>query len=270
MFESYRRIKLFLSKKEGDFIHDLEQSFFALVNASRDPNVPFFSSSEYSIFSYLSNSVLLASPFAGMLRLLKELWFKNSLPAYGAYVRPMPYSNEVGLRMLIGGATREDTFLGYHITPLFSYYGYHRPVFRVLLRLNRGKIHDSRHYAILVTATNVEILMNILGINLVRLVALASGNTEIQSSSLEGPFLGYESEATFTFDFFTLVLEFASNVLCAGSGLYVDSILESQGIIVKVRCLDFIFFVNLIILLCKPIAEHAENGLKFTIVRPYN
>ncbi|RYR38884.1 hypothetical protein Ahy_A09g044172 [Arachis hypogaea] len=35
MFESYRRIKLFLSKKEGDFIHDLEQSFFALVNASR-------------------------------------------------------------------------------------------------------------------------------------------------------------------------------------------------------------------------------------------
>ncbi|XLS44824.1 hypothetical protein HN51_001689 [Arachis hypogaea] len=35
MFESYRRIKLFLSKKEGDFIHDLEQSFFALVNACR-------------------------------------------------------------------------------------------------------------------------------------------------------------------------------------------------------------------------------------------
>ncbi|KAL4343780.1 hypothetical protein AHAS_Ahas11G0112600 [Arachis hypogaea] len=46
MFESYRCIKLFLSKKE-------------------DLNVPFFSSSEYSIFSYLSNLVLLASPFAG-------------------------------------------------------------------------------------------------------------------------------------------------------------------------------------------------------------
>ncbi|XLT09392.1 hypothetical protein HN51_055185 [Arachis hypogaea] len=94
MFESYRRIKLFLSKKEGDFIHDLEQSFFALVNASRDPNVPFFSSSEYNVFSYLSNSVLLASAFAGIM-------------------------------------------------------------------------------AILATATNVEILMNILGINLVGLVALA-------------------------------------------------------------------------------------------------
>lgn len=29
---------------------------------------------------------------------------------------------------------------------------------------------------------------------------------------------------------------------CAGSGLYVDSILESQGIIVKVRCLGIFSF----------------------------
>ncbi|KAI4306943.1 hypothetical protein L6164_030180 [Bauhinia variegata] len=70
----------------------------------------------------------------------------QSLAAYGAYVRPMPYSNEVGLRMLIGGAAREAAVLGYHITPLFSYYSFHGPVFRVLLRLNRGKLHDSRHY----------------------------------------------------------------------------------------------------------------------------
>ncbi|XP_027338805.1 uncharacterized protein LOC113852669 isoform X1 [Abrus precatorius] len=70
----------------------------------------------------------------------------HSLAAYGAYVRPMPYSNEVGLRMLIGGAAREASVLGFHITPLFSYYAFHGPVFRVLLRLNRGKIHDSRHY----------------------------------------------------------------------------------------------------------------------------
>ncbi|KAK7317024.1 hypothetical protein RJT34_00903 [Clitoria ternatea] len=70
----------------------------------------------------------------------------HSLAAYGAYVRPMPYSNEVGLRMLIGGAAREAALLGYHIIPLFSYYAFHGPVFRVLLRLNRGKIHDSRHY----------------------------------------------------------------------------------------------------------------------------
>ncbi|KAL8210780.1 hypothetical protein R6Q57_005217 [Mikania cordata] len=65
----------------------------------------------------------------------------HSLAVYGAYIRPLPYSNEIGLRMLIGGAVREASVLGYHITPLFSYYSYHGPVFRVLLRLNRGKLH---------------------------------------------------------------------------------------------------------------------------------
>ncbi|KAE7996502.1 hypothetical protein FH972_001217 [Carpinus fangiana] len=70
----------------------------------------------------------------------------QSLAAYGAYVRPMPYSNEIGLRMLIGGAVREASVLGYRVTPLFSYYSYHGPVFRVMLRLNRGKLVDDRHY----------------------------------------------------------------------------------------------------------------------------
>ncbi|KAG2730616.1 hypothetical protein I3843_01G296900 [Carya illinoinensis] len=70
----------------------------------------------------------------------------QSLAAYGAYVRPMPYSNEVGLRMLIGGAVREASVLGYRVTPLFSYYSYHGPVFRVMLQLNRGKLVDHRHY----------------------------------------------------------------------------------------------------------------------------
>lgn len=38
---------------------------------------------------------------------------------------------------------------------------------------------------------------------------------------------------------------------CAGSGLYVDSIMESQGIIVKVRCLGiFSFLFNLMHLAC--------------------
>lgn len=56
----------------------------------------------------------------------------------------MPYSNEVGLRMLIGGAVREASVLGYRVTPLFSYYSYHGPVFRVMFRLNRGKLVDDR------------------------------------------------------------------------------------------------------------------------------
>lgn len=56
----------------------------------------------------------------------------------------MPYSNEIGLRMLIGGAVREASVLGYNVRPLFSYYSYHGPVFRVLLRVNRGQLPDQR------------------------------------------------------------------------------------------------------------------------------
>ncbi|KAF9597681.1 hypothetical protein IFM89_021159 [Coptis chinensis] len=70
----------------------------------------------------------------------------HSLASYGAYVRPMPYSNEVGLRMLIGGAVRDASVLGYHVSPLFSYYSYHGPVFRVMLLVNRGKLPENRHY----------------------------------------------------------------------------------------------------------------------------
>ncbi|XLR60825.1 hypothetical protein S83_011497, partial [Arachis hypogaea] len=138
----------------------------------------------------------------------------SSLAAYRAYVHTMPYSNEVGLRMLIGGAAREAAVLGYHITPLFS------------------------HYAILVTATNVEILMNILRINLVRLVALVVCQClAIQKSSHQawkGLSWGMSVSSL------TPYCEAKGVVLCitcAGSGLYVDSILESQGIIVKVHCL---------------------------------
>ncbi|KAL0539760.1 hypothetical protein IC582_023976 [Cucumis melo] len=70
----------------------------------------------------------------------------QSLAAYGAYIRPMPFSNEIGLRMLIGGVAREASVLGYYATPLFSYYSYHGPVFRVMLRINRGRISKNRHY----------------------------------------------------------------------------------------------------------------------------
>lgn len=72
---------------------------------------------------------------------------QQSLAAYGAYVRPLPYSNEIGLRMLIGGAVREASVLGYHVIPLFSYYSYHGPVFRVLLQVKRGKSPSSRYYS---------------------------------------------------------------------------------------------------------------------------
>lgn len=56
----------------------------------------------------------------------------------------MPYANEIGLRMLIGGAVREASVLGYHVLPLFSYYSYHGPVFRILLRVTKGKLPEGR------------------------------------------------------------------------------------------------------------------------------
>ncbi|PKU69044.1 tRNA (guanine26-N2/guanine27-N2)-dimethyltransferase [Dendrobium catenatum] len=70
----------------------------------------------------------------------------GSLSSYGAYVRPMPYSNEVGLRMLIGGASREAAASGFLVSPLFSYYSYHGPVFRVMLQVFRGNLNDSSNY----------------------------------------------------------------------------------------------------------------------------
>ncbi|KAL3622048.1 hypothetical protein CASFOL_034244 [Castilleja foliolosa] len=71
---------------------------------------------------------------------------QHTLAAYGAYVQHMPFSNEIGLRMLIGGAVREASVLGYHVVPLFSYYSYHGPVFRVMLQVKRGKFPIKRHY----------------------------------------------------------------------------------------------------------------------------
>ncbi|KAH7677778.1 tRNA methyltransferase Trm1 protein [Dioscorea alata] len=71
---------------------------------------------------------------------------QHSLASYGAYVRPMPYSNEVGLRLLIGGALREASALGFHISPLFSYYSYHGPVFRVMFKVDHGMLHENLHY----------------------------------------------------------------------------------------------------------------------------
>ncbi|KAJ0100955.1 hypothetical protein Patl1_06730 [Pistacia atlantica] len=102
--------------------------------------------------SFLRN-VFNAIKFNGLLYLTSTDGYSSgghrpdcSLAAYGAYIRPMPYSNEIGLRMLIGGAVREASAQGYYVTPLFSYYSYHGPVFRVMFRVNRGSLPDSRHY----------------------------------------------------------------------------------------------------------------------------
>ncbi|KAG1672108.1 hypothetical protein FOA52_001695 [Chlamydomonas sp. UWO 241] len=71
---------------------------------------------------------------------------QRSLSAYGAYARAMPFSNEQGLRMLAGAAVREGAARGLRLTPVFSLYSYHGPVFRVLLRVERSAEWHHEHY----------------------------------------------------------------------------------------------------------------------------
>ncbi|XP_047096283.1 tRNA (guanine(26)-N(2))-dimethyltransferase-like [Lolium rigidum] len=71
---------------------------------------------------------------------------KCSLSSYGAYIRPVPYPNEIGLRMLIGGAAREAAMLGFHIKPVFSYYASHGPIYRAMVQLCHGKEDDISNY----------------------------------------------------------------------------------------------------------------------------
>ncbi|CAK7339964.1 unnamed protein product [Dovyalis caffra] len=111
----------------------------------------------------------------------------HSLAAYGAYVRPMPYSNEVGLRMLIGGAVREASVLGYYVTPLFSYYSYHGPVFRVMLRVNRGKLLENRHYGFITYCNQCGDSQEFSWDELGRITCPCSGSQGHRSLVVSGP-----------------------------------------------------------------------------------
>ncbi|OEL36812.1 hypothetical protein BAE44_0002170 [Dichanthelium oligosanthes] len=98
-------------------------------------------------------AALLALRIGGLLYLTSTDWrsargygSRSSLSSYGAYVRPMPYPNEVGLRMVIGGAAREAALLGFHITPVFSYFAYHGPIYRVMVQLCNGKDDGISNY----------------------------------------------------------------------------------------------------------------------------
>ncbi|KAG2446177.1 hypothetical protein HXX76_000770 [Chlamydomonas incerta] len=71
---------------------------------------------------------------------------ERGLAAYGAFPRALPWSNEQGLRMVIGGAVREAASRGVMLTPVFSLYSYHGPVFRVMLRARRSGEWASQHY----------------------------------------------------------------------------------------------------------------------------
>jgi tRNA (guanine26-N2/guanine27-N2)-dimethyltransferase len=70
----------------------------------------------------------------------------RALAAYGAYTRAHPFSNEQGLRMLIGAAVREAATRGLAVEPVFSLYSPHGPVFRVMLRVSRTKKWPHSNY----------------------------------------------------------------------------------------------------------------------------
>ncbi|GBG71018.1 hypothetical protein CBR_g8316 [Chara braunii] len=63
----------------------------------------------------------------------------TSLASYGAMVLRLPYANEIGIRMLIGGLVRQAAMWGLHAWPVFSHYSYHGPVFRAMMRIQKIK-----------------------------------------------------------------------------------------------------------------------------------
>lgn len=103
--------------------------------------------------SFFLGSALSAMQYGGLLYLTSTDGVSsgghrphNALASYGAFIRPMPYANEIGLRMLIGGAVREAATRDMDVWPVFSYFARHGPVFRVMLRVRHGKPKENKHY----------------------------------------------------------------------------------------------------------------------------
>lgn len=76
----------------------------------------------------------------------KRIDLPVSLAQYGTFMRPMPYANELGLRMLMGAVVKEAAIRNMSVSPIFSVYAPHGPVFRVLLRATSGKPEKIMHY----------------------------------------------------------------------------------------------------------------------------
>ncbi|CAH8268809.1 unnamed protein product [Arabidopsis lyrata] len=149
----------------------------------------------------------------------------NSLAAYGAFIRPMPFGNEIGLRMLIGGAVREAALLGYHVMPLFSYYSYHGPVFRVMLRVHRGKLHEDRNYGF-VTHCNLCGHSHTLRWDELGLMGCPCSDTKASSSLVvSGPmWLGPLHDASYVTEMLELAKEWGW--VSEGTGMDLEKLLS--------------------------------------------
>ncbi|GAQ91686.1 tRNA methyltransferase [Klebsormidium nitens] len=68
-----------------------------------------------------------------------------TLAAYGSYARPVPFGNEMGLRILVGTMVREGALRDLLVRPLFSHFAPHGPVFRAMLRVDKLNKGDWGH-----------------------------------------------------------------------------------------------------------------------------
>ncbi|MCO5556874.1 hypothetical protein L7F22_061868 [Adiantum nelumboides] len=110
--------------------------------------------------SYFLGPALSAVRFGGLLFVTCTDGFSsgghrpyNSLAQYGTFMRPMPYANELGLRMLMGAVAKEAAVRNMSVAPIFSLYAPHGPVFRVLLRASAGKSQRIMHYGFIYYCT---------------------------------------------------------------------------------------------------------------------
>ncbi|GJP34133.1 hypothetical protein CLOM_g18592 [Closterium sp. NIES-68] len=92
---------------------------------------------------------LAATAMGGLLYLTATDGFSSAghapfraLAAYGTYMRPLPFCNELGLRMLLGAAVREAATRKLTVSPVFSLYAPHGPVFRALVRVTAASPHQ--------------------------------------------------------------------------------------------------------------------------------
>ncbi|CAI5505444.1 unnamed protein product [Closterium sp. Naga37s-1] len=128
----------YLSQGGATFVCNEQRAFFDLVD------VDAFGSDTRFI-----GPALAATALGGLLYLTATDGFSSAghapfraLAAYGTYMRPLPFCNELGLRMLLGAAVREAASRKLTVAPVFSLYAPHGPVFRALVRVHPASPHQ--------------------------------------------------------------------------------------------------------------------------------
>jgi hypothetical protein len=96
----------------------------------------------------LNSPDLLVNPLSSSLHSLCVSWLTvgcgvcSVLASYGAFVKPMPFTNELGIQMLIGVVMWEASLQNIH--PAFSHYSFHGTVFWVMLHVHPGQAQKSQ------------------------------------------------------------------------------------------------------------------------------